>query len=185
MAQNAENVYVAKPNAAGAVWSAPQGTAVPANAVDVLAEDFHSLGFVSEDGIVNEIEAESETITAFGGEGVMDITTSRKETFTFKPIEMNQYALAEQYGDENVTVDEKGSLAIVHNGKERIAKPYVFEFLLSDTKVKRIVVPKGKIVEVGETTYANGQPVGASLKLAALPDAAGNTAYGYIAEVVA
>lgn len=182
--QDPSNVYTAKPNAAGAVWTAKPGTAVPTGAVAALAADFKSLGYVSEDGIVNQIETDSETLTAFGGDAVGEVQTSRKETFTFTPIETNQHSIAEQYGDDNVTVDDKGNLAIVHNGKERVEKPYVFEFLLSPTKVERIVVPKGKITEVGETTYATGEAIGAELTLSALQDAAGNTAYAYIAEIV-
>lgn len=185
MAQNAKNVSVAKPKAAGAVWSAPAGTAVPKDATTALAETFKSLGYVSEDGIVNSIESDTETITAFGGDTVLEINTSRKESFKFTPIETNQYALAETYGDDNVTVDDSGTLTVLHNNKERGQKVYVFEILMNYNRVKRIVVPMGKVTEVGDVTYASGEPIGSELTLSALPDADGNTATEYIAEVVA
>ena len=184
MTHNAENVKAAKPKAAGAVWSAPAGTAVPTDATTALAATFKSLGYVSADGIVQTIESDSATVTAFGGDEVMNANTSRKESFKFKPIETNQFVLAEQYGDDNVTVGEGGGLTVLHNGKDRGLKVYVFEILMSGDSVKRIVVPRGKITAVGDVTYKDGEPIGCELTLSALPDADGNTATEYIAEVV-
>ena len=184
MAQNAANVFVAKPKAAGAVWSAPAATAAPTDATTALVKEFNSLGYVSEDGIVQSVETDSESTMAFGGDNVSEVQTSRKELFKFTPIETNQYTLAETYGDDNVTLNDAGQITVVHNGKDRGFKVYVFEFLLGQNKVKRIVVPRGKITEIGDVTYANGEPIGSELTLSALPDTAGNTAYEYIAEVL-
>lgn len=184
MTQNAKNVSVSKPKAAGAVWSAPLGTEIPTDAVTPLPEAFKSLGYVADSGIVNSIQGETESITAFGGDTVLEFSKSRKETFKFKPIETNQYSLAETYGDDNVTVDESGNLKVLHNGKERDQRVYVFEILMNRKRVKRIVVPEGKVTEVGDVSYVSGEPIGSELTLSALPDADGNTAVEYIAEVV-
>lgn len=182
--QNAENVSAAKPNAAGAIWSAPAGTAAPTDAKTPLDEAFNSLGYVSDSGIVNTIEGDTEQVTAFGGDTVMDMKKSHKESYKFTPIETNKYSLAETYGDENVIVDDKGALKVVHNGKERAAKLYVIEILMNANRVKRIVIPRGKVVGIGDVSYVDGAPIGAELTLSALPDEQGNTAYEYIAEVV-
>ena len=184
MTQNAKNVSAAKPKAGGAVWSAPLGTEAPTDAVTTLAAAFHSLGYCSDGGIVNSIETDTESVPAFGGDTVLELQTSRKETFKFTPIELNQYSLGETYGDDNVTLDDQGNLTILHNGKEHDFRVYVFEILLNQNRVKRIVVPNGKITEVGDVSYVDGEPIGSELTLTALPDESGNTAYAYIAEVV-
>lgn len=183
MTQNAQNVFVAAPPVGGAIWSAPAGTPVPTDAVTPLDEAFKSLGFISEDGIVNAEETDFEEIKAYGGATVKKKQTSRDETFTFTPIETNAVVLAEQYGDDNVTVDAKGNIAIAHNAKEKPSRVYVVETVLDGSKVHRDVVPCGRVTEVGDKTYADGKPLAREMSVTCEQDADGNTAYTYIATV--
>ena len=142
MAENAKNVFVAAPKAGGAIWSASLGTPLPKNAIDPLDPAFNSLGFISEDGIVNAEESDSEDIKAYGGRVVKTVQTSHKETFTFTPIETNKYVLAERYGSDNVTLDERGNIAVAHNAKSKPARCYVIETVLDDGKIARDVIPQ-------------------------------------------
>lgn len=182
MAQNAANVAIPKPKTGGAVYSAAAGSALPSSAEGDLPAAYNSLGYLSEDGITIAFDDETESITAFGGDTVLTVRTSHSETATFTPLEQNVYALAATYGEDNVTVSGDG-LTILHNGKERVASPWVFDMALSNDMMKRIVVPLGKIVEVGEVGYKNGEPIAPELTLAMSPDSAGNTAYEYNAAV--
>lgn len=177
--ENAQNVFVAKPKAGGAVWSAPAGTTVPTNATDDLDPAFHSLGFISEDGIVNSEESDSEDIQAYGGRVVKTVNTSRKETFTLTPIETNEYVLAERYGRDNLTVGEKGNITVVHNAKSKPARVYVIETILEDDKIARDVIPFGRVTEVGEKTYADGEAIAGEIVISCEEDEQGNTAYTY------
>ena len=183
--ENAKNVFVAAPKAGGAVWSAPAGTKLPTNAVDDLDAAFHSLGFISEDGIVNSEESDTEDIKAYGGRVVKTVNTSRKETFTMTPIETNEYVLAERYGNDNVTVSDKGDIAVVHNAKGKAARIYVVETVLDDNKIARDVIPVGRITSVGDKTYKDGEAVAGELTISCEEDEAGNTAYTYYATVEA
>lgn len=185
MAQNAKNIYIPAPPEGGAVWSAPLGTTVPTDATSPLPEAFKSLGFISEDGIVNSEEAETTEIKAYGGTVVREVQTSRKETFAFTPMELNAQVLAEQYGDDNVTVGAGGTVTVVHNAKERPARIYVVESLLEgSTKVARDVLPEARVTNVGERKLATGEVIQRQVTVSCSPDASGNTAYTYYAGIV-
>ena len=184
MVQNAANVSVGKPTAAGGIFAGPVSTTPPSNARTTLPATLKGLGYVSDDGLVNTIDASADGVTAWGGDTVLSVTTSREETFQFTFIETNADVMAEVYGPENVTVDdETGDIAVLHNGKEMPNRLYVFEILLSGNRVKRIVVPMAKVNEVGDVTYVDGEPIGYEVTLGAFPDEEGNTAYEYIAKI--
>ena len=181
--QNADNVHVPKPAVGGAVYSADYGTAVPTDASTPLGDGINSLGYIHEDGITEGIEGDSESLKAFGGDEVRVVRSEHEVTYTFHPIETNKYALAERYGQDNVTVDDKGNIAVLVNSKQAPVRSYVFEVLLSENMVERTVVPRGQVVEVGERKYSNADPLGSEIKVKALPDESGNKAYKYYAEI--
>lgn len=183
MANDAKNVSVGKPMSGGAVWFAPAGTTVPTDATTALSEAFKSAGYISEDGVTNAIETDSEEIKAWGGDVVLNPQTSRSEKFTMTFIEGNETTYGVVFGKENVNVAEDGSISIVHNGKEREERVMVVETLLSGNKVKRQVIPRAKATEVGEIAYKDNEPIGYETTVSALLDEAGNTAYEYIAAI--
>lgn len=182
---NAANVSVGKPTAAGGIFAGDVSDTPPTDATTELAATIAGLGLVSEDGLTNSIEADSESIVAWGGDTVLTVRTSREETFTFTFIETNARVLAEVYGPENVSVDDvSGEITVLHNAKELPARLYVFEILMTGGKVKRIVVPNAKVNEVGDVVYVDGEPIGYEVTLGAFPNKDGNTAIEYIAEIV-
>lgn len=181
---NANNVSVGKPKAAGGIFAAPIGTTAPVDALAVLAGTYKGLGYVSDSGLVNSISVDSSDITAWGGDNVLTVNTSRAETFTFTFIETNADVLTEVYGPSNVSADGDGNLTVLHNAKELPARVYVFEILLTGNRVKRIVVENARISEIGDVSYVDGEPIGYEVTLAARKNAAGDTAVEYIAEIV-
>lgn len=52
--------------------------------------------------------------------------------------------------------------------------------VLRDGAVKRVVIPNGKISEVGDVQYTDSDAVGYEITITAMPDTAGNTHYEYI-----
>ncbi|MDD7465487.1 MAG: phage tail protein [Actinomycetaceae bacterium] len=177
--KNAANVSVGKPMAIGGVYAAPIGTPVPTDATTALSEAFMNLGYISDDGITNTVESDSEAIKAWGGDTVLTVQTSRTETFTYTMIEsLNESVLKQAYGEENVA---EGT--VKHNGATRGRWVYVFEILLTGEKVKRIVAPIGEVTEVGDVVYVDGEPIGYEVTVTAYPDDAGNTAYEYVAVI--
>lgn len=189
---NAQMVSVGKPHgtggryAGGAWYGVPGEVTVPTDATSVLDESFHDLGYLGEDGVVNTIERDSEDITAFGGDRVLSVTTSRAESFQFGMLETTPETLAVTYGPSNVTTAGEGTsqtISVKHNGVEPPELVYVFEFAMTGNRVKRIVVPIGKTGDVDDVTYADGEAICYTPTINAFPDANGNTAYEYIAYV--
>lgn len=180
---NSKLVSVGKPKAAGGIFAADTTVTPPTSAISSLPETFRGLGYVSEDGLVNSNESDSSDFTAWGGDRVLSVRTSRSETFQFTFIETNEDVLAEVYGPDNVSVNEAGDITVLHNSKDLPYRVYVFEILLTGNRVKRIVVPNAKVSEVGDVTYQDGELIGYEVTLGAFPDDAGNTAYEYIAEI--
>jgi hypothetical protein len=174
------NVSAAKPAVAGAISVAPLGTALPTDAVSELATAYKRLGYVSKDGVSNANSPRNETVTAWGGDMVLDGQTEKPDNFKFTLIEaMNAEVLKFVYGDKNVSGSLTDGITVKANREEAAQRVLVVEMVLKDA-VKRIVIPRAKVTEVDEIVYQEGKAVGYGTKISAAPDASGNTHYEYI-----
>lgn len=183
MSNNASNVSFGKPKATGAVFVAPAGTTLPTDATTALNAAFKGLGYVSEDGLVNSVETDTENVNAWGGDLVLVGQTTFMETFMVNLIETNPEALKVYYGEDHVTVDGD-SITIKQNSAPLPSVVVVFEIVLTGGRVKRIVVPNAQIVDrSGEITYVDGEPIAYPALFQAYPDANGNSHTEYIAVV--
>jgi hypothetical protein len=183
---NALNVSTGRPKVGGAIFSAPSTTAVPTDAVAPLNAAFENVGFCSDAGLTNEITTETGSIKAWGGIEVMKPQTSRSEDFKFTMIETNPVALARIFGEENVIIDgsDGASFTVKHNARERDIRPWVIEVLLTNERIKRIVVPRGQITSLDAITYNDSDPIGYGVTLSCFPaDEEGNTAFEYVASL--
>lgn len=182
MANDATKVSTGKPKPGGSIHRAPVGTALPTDAVTALNVAFACLGYCSDDGLTNDNSMEVEEIKAWGGDTVLHAQTSKDDSFGFTLIEiMNENVLKTVYGDTNVTVDaQTGAITIAANSNEQEEASYVIDMILKGGALKRIVIPAGKVTEVGTITYKDDEAVGYETTLGCTPDSAGNTHYEYI-----
>jgi hypothetical protein len=174
-------VTSAKPKIGGAIYSAPLGTTLPTDATTELNTAFKALGYISEDGLVNENTASTENLKAWGGDIVDVVQTEKTDKFTYTLIEsLNIDVLKEIYGKDNVEGDLETGITIKANTKELEHHSVVIEMILKGGVLKRIVIPNGKVGEVGEIKYTDSEMVGFETTLNAFPDSKANTHYEYI-----
>lgn len=178
---DASKVSFGKPKATGAVFVAPAGTTLPTNATDELDPAFQGLGYVSEDGLVNSVETDTENVNAWGGDLVLVGQTTFMETFMVNLIETNPEALKVYYGEDNVEVDGD-EITITQNSGMLPNCVVVFEIVLTGGRVKRIVIANAQIVDrSGEISYVDGEPIAYPALFQAYPDENGNSHVEYIA----
>lgn len=182
MANNSANVSAAKPQAGGAIWWAPAGTAAPTDASTNLADTFSSVGYVSEEGLTEKETRNNTSHKAWGGDTVSYSQTEYAKAYSFKMIETNETTMKVRYGADNVSATGGKVTQVKHNAKELPEGVWVVEMIIAG-KIVRKVMPKGKIQETGDISYNDGNMVAYDVTIGLLPDSNGDYEIDYYAEV--
>lgn len=178
---NVNNVSYGKPKIGGAISVGAIGATLPKDAKTPLDENLKSLGYISEDGLVNANSPDSEKIKAWGGDTVLVVASEKPDTFEFKLIEiLNIDVLKTVYGEENVSGDLETGITVKANAAQAESHSYVVDMVLKGGVLKRIVIPNGVVSELGDIEYVDDDAAGFEITLEALPDKDGNNHYEYI-----
>lgn len=101
------------------------------------------------------------------------------EAAVFTLVEQKKAALAEEYGQKNVT-DSEGQITAKHNSNPRGRRAYVALLVLKDGRRQTTVIPTGEVTSVGEKTYNKADLVGRELTVTCYPDENGDCVIDYI-----
>lgn len=167
MSVDSNKVSTGKPAVGGAISRAPLGTTLPIDATAALNSAFVSLGHVSEDGMTNSKSISASNIKAWGGAIVHSVQTENTDKFKFKLIESrNADVLKTIYGTNNVTVDNSGNIKVNVKPDDFESFAWNVDMLISGGK-KRIVIPSGKITELGDIVYKDDNVIGYEVTITA------------------
>lgn len=167
---NTSNIGAGKPAVAGGIYVGETTATLPTGTSGTLT-GFTTLGYISEDGVTNNNPPETDDVKAWGGATVMSIQTSKEDTFTFTLLEvLDEEVLKLVYGDSNVT-KATNSLTVKATMDDYSAHAFVIDMKINGTK-QRIVIPNGKVSDVGEVTYNDSEAVGYEVTITAMPDPA-------------
>lgn len=176
----ASNVSAGKPKVGGAVYVGPLTATLPDDTADALT-GFSDLGYCSEDGLTNANERNNTDIKAWGGDIVLSIQDEKTDTFSVTLIEsLNVDVLKAYYGDDNVSGSLSAGITITANSKELPEKAWVFDMIMRDGALHRVVLPRGKVTTTEEITYSDSEAIGFGITITAYPDSTGATHYEYI-----
>lgn len=171
MAQTVSNVSTGKPAVSGGVSKAPLGTTLPTDAVTSLATAYKQLGYVSEDGVTNSNSPSTDTGKAWGGDIVITYQTEKPDTFQFTLIEsLNPDVLSAVYGASHVDGTLAAGMTVTATSDESEAAVWVIDVVMRDGAYKRIVIPNGKITEIGDVVYKDDEIIGYDVTVQAFPD---------------
>lgn len=181
MANTALNVSTGKPKVTGGIYRAPLGTALPTDADSNLGEAFVSLGYIAQGGVTHSFTMDSGEYRAWGGDLVLAYMNSKTHTFAFGLIEvLNKTTYETVYGASAVSGTLAAGISVTADGSEPSEYVYVIELAMRDGAVKRIVIPDGKVTEIGDIVYQDSDAVNYPITLTAQVDNSGNSHYEYI-----
>lgn len=163
----------------GGIYVAPSGTSLPTTATETLNSAFKNIGYISEDGVTNSLGRTSEDIKEWGGDVVETINSEQTDDFKFKAIEaLNTELLKAIYGSSNVTAST--TIAVSVKNADPASMCWCIDIAQKGGKLKRIVIPNGKITAIGDIVYKANEAVGYDLTVRAGLDSSGYTHYEYI-----
>jgi hypothetical protein len=180
-------VVVGKPASGGGVLAAPVGTTLPTGATaatSALDADFVALGFITDDGLTKAEDRSPSQIVAWGGDTIATTQESFGLTWQFTVASfLNEQAAVVLHGDANVTTTAADAtngtrMAVVVKSGLAPLHAWVFD-VLSGTARVRYVVPLGRVTEVGDTTFTDGDPAGLDYTVTCYPDGSGVSMYRY------
>lgn len=181
MSNKAANVTVGKPKIGGAVFRAPLGTTLPTDAKSELDPAFVNVGYISEDGVRNNLSKDTEKKKAWGGDNVLNVKSGWTDDFMFAMLEaLNTDVLKTVHGTNNVTGDLESGIEVDVNGDEDEEFVWVFDMIMRGNVLKRMVVFDASVTNVDEIVYNDTDPVAYAVTVSAIPNAEGSSHKEYI-----
>lgn len=158
----------------GQLYKAPLGTALPSSPTQQLSQAFTGLGYVSEEGVVENWDDSVDNIIAWqNATTVRSSTTESTGTLALTLIQTRGSVLEAFHRGSHIVEPDLNQFRM--DVKPIVADPSVWVLdVIDGDKHIRIVLGNAEITERGEITYANGDPIGYPITITCYPDEAGN-----------
>jgi len=182
---DSKKVIVGAPNqeTTGAIKTAPMSAALPTDARTPLASTYNGGGYVSEEGLQLTPTYNTVDITDWSGSLVRRVLDTFTGEITYTSIQMDEQALKDSFGDDNVAVAAANSthgkqVAVKIGNRLPGEKRWNFDMKDGDNLI-RVCVPRGQVTKVGEIGFVRNKPIGLANTLTCYADANGNSVYIY------
>lgn len=143
----------------GEISVAPTGTALPTDTSTALNAAFKGLGYVSEDGVTENVDRSTDDIIAWqNATTVRTVVTDAKITYEFTLIQTNKDVIEFVNGATVTQTAPHGTFTMVAAATGG-RKAFVFH-IIDGSSLKRIAIAEGELTERGETVYASGEAIG-------------------------
>lgn len=136
----------------GKVYVGPLGTALPEDVTTPLNAAFDSVGFISEDALVEQLNITTERLRAWQRPvGIRSLTTEVEWTFQFGMLETSPLVLDLYYGGAETTVDAGVAETAILAWPTSVQRAMVIEIEDGDV-ITRYAIP---VVEIGDREEVN------------------------------
>jgi len=138
-------------------YSAPAGTTVGTeqDPFAALGTEFKNMGFISEDGIEEEIDTDTEEVHDLNGEVICVLKSQETETLTLTLVSITADSLAEWHGHGAVS-ESSNVITVKHANIDHDIRCY------------------------GSIVHGSGEVAGREITITCMPDADGFRMYDYI-----
>lgn len=166
----------------GLAFVAPEGTAVPTDALAALNVSFANAGKITENGLVAKFDKSVKEIKCFGSTQVQRVlVTDEKTTFDIEFLQTTPTAVAVYSGKAlaDVSADVTGAMATTYGHSASVRYAIVFEIIDGSNHV-RFVCPSVEVSARKERKIAAGEADVRAVTFTAYPDASGYACYEYL-----
>lgn len=165
----------------GGAWVAPVGTPALASPLTQPTDPWKALGAISEDGLTNGWDEESQTFTPWGLTSPFrtQITQSVR-TFGLTVWETSRLAVMSlQYrlDEAEFTPDGDGLTKFAETASPTPDRRAFWFLVVDGDNYRGFYVPQGEINDRGDVSYKQDEMSGFEWTITTYPDAAGNTVY--------
>lgn len=181
------NVLAAMPDVNGGLWVHPDGLVpvdkLPKAKTDLKEEGFVAVGFLSEDGLTESTEIDTDKKKAWGGVTIKVVQNDFTKSFQFTLVEAaNLEVLRLVYGKDNVKVED-GVIVITETKEQRPHLTWVIEVTEDNNKI-RDVIADGQIIERGDINWTHSEILQHEVTLESFEDSSGAFSHQYITPAV-
>lgn len=170
---NVNNVALGKPKIGGAIFRAPLGTVIPADASTELPVECIAQGYVSSDGVERAISRSFSSQLAWGGDEVAAAKTEETIRLNFALIEANNLSsLRSAYGDSAVSTTGEVT-TVAYKGEVPEDSTWIIDMEYNGI-LRRIVFPhSANVTEDFTQTFTDEELIQLPFSLAARRDSTG------------